>query len=178
MGREVRRVRKDWVHPRDSRGNPIPLHNQSFSEALAEWEESRDRWDRGFVRTWSDDEPWRTRRDDDGDFNGWYGSRPVPEEYMPDWPEEERTHLQLYENVSEGTPISPPMPDEESLAHWLADNGANANAGETASYESWLAMIRQGWSVSMVGLPGGKLVSGVEFAGMRSKEMGSQGDKP
>lgn len=56
----------------------------------------------------------------------WCGPRPVPEDYMPDWQEEERTHLQMYESTTEGTPISPIMATKEELARWLADTNASA----------------------------------------------------
>jgi len=80
---------------------------------------------------------------------------------MPEWPESERTHIQMYETCSEGTPISPVMDDPEKLAHWLADNGASAFGGMTATYEQWLATIQQGFAVSLVYSPGGGIQSGV-----------------
>lgn len=40
---------------------------------------------------------------------------------MPRWSAKKRTHLQMYETCSEGTPISPVMATAEELAHWLAD---------------------------------------------------------
>jgi hypothetical protein len=50
----------------------------------------------------------------------------------------------MYETCSEGTPISPVMPDAVSLAHWLADNKASAFGRETATFEQWLATIKAG----------------------------------
>ena len=58
---------------------------------------------------------------------------PDPADYMPD--SAERTHYQMYETVSEGTPISPPMTTKEALARWLEDHDANACAGQVATYE-------------------------------------------
>jgi len=75
--------------------------------------------------------------------------------------EGEPTHLQMYENVTEGTPISPPMPDGESLARWLADNDANAGAGSTATYDQWLSTVKRGFACSMIIGPKG-IRSGVE----------------
>jgi putative sterol carrier protein len=44
----------------------------------------------------------------------------------------------------------------------LEDNKASAFAYETASYESWLKMIKgSGWAISAV-IKGGKIMSGVE----------------
>ena len=45
-------------------------------------------------------------------------------------PIEERTHYQMYETCTEGTPISPVMETPENLARWLADNGASAFGGQ------------------------------------------------
>ena len=83
---------------------------------------------------------------------------------MPDWPEAERTHYQMYESVTEGTPISPVMKSPETLARWLADNKASAGPYATATYDQWLAMIEAGSSVcSFVMNRGtGEIMSGVE----------------
>ena len=35
------------------------------------------------------------------------GDRPDPQEYMPQWPVAQCTHWQMYEEVTEGTPVSP-----------------------------------------------------------------------
>jgi len=99
MGREVRRVPKDWKHPKR----------------------------------------------DDGSYE------PLCDNYMPDWPEEERTHYIMYEDVSEGTPISPAFETPEQLARWLADNKASSFGNSTATYEQWLRMILgPGWCASAV----------------------------
>ena len=137
MGREVRRVPADWHHPRDVSGHYIPL-NAEFTYNAAEIEEGlRDGWLSG-------DPPN-------------YGCN-----MMPHWSEAERTHYQMYEDTTEGTPISPVMATAEQLAHWLADNGASAFGEMTASYESWLAMIAEGWAPSALISSTTGLISGVE----------------
>jgi hypothetical protein len=58
---------------------------------------------------------------------------------------------QCWETCSEGSPISPVFDTPEALAHWLADTGASAFGGMTATYDEWFAMIGAGSSVcSMV----------------------------
>ena len=52
---------------------------------------------------------------------GYHAGDP-PEAFTPDWPDSERTHWQMYEQTSEGTPISPVMESPEALARWLVDN--------------------------------------------------------
>ena len=95
-------------------------------------------------------------------FAEWHGEKGEPTDYMPDWPAEERTHYQMYETCSEGTPISPVMETPEALAQWLADNEASAFGSMTASYESWLAVVHQGCPIGFV-IEGSKITSGPAF---------------
>jgi hypothetical protein len=135
MGREVRRVPANWEHPKRD-GKHIPMH--------AHMKYSADEILEGLRDGWLKDEPPN------------YGL-----DIMPQWPDAERTHLQMYEDCSEGTPISPVMSTAEELARWLADNKASAFAGMTASYEAWLDTIRRGWAVFAANR-NGRLESGVE----------------
>lgn len=58
---------------------------------------------------------------------------------------------QMWETVSEGSPISPVFETPERLAAWLAETQASACGHETATYEQWLKMIvGPGWAWSMV----------------------------
>lgn len=70
---------------------------------------------------------------------------------------------QMWETTSEGSPISPVMRSPEELAAWLTEHEASAFGSMGASYESWLAMIREGWAPSMV-LSSAGLQSGVDAA--------------
>lgn len=167
MGRKVRRVPADWQHPKDESGNYIPLLGYSFSKKLAEWDEGKRQWDAGFraKTVWHDGGGYRDEwvpkdANHDYPYSGWAGDRPEEADYMPDWPESERTHLQMYEDTSEGTPISPVMKEPEELARWLADNNASAFGGMTATYEQWLGTINRGWAPSAV-VQGGHMDSGV-----------------
>lgn len=164
MGREVRRVPENWQHPKNEHGHYTPLRDGSgFARNLADWETEKAMWDRGFRRTWKGDAMIEVALTDeqkaDG-FDEWYGSKPEPEDYMPQWTDEERTHWQMYEDTTEGTPISPVMASPEELARWLADNGASAFGRMTATYEQWLATINEGWAPSLV-VSGGVMQSGV-----------------
>lgn len=170
MGREVRMVPEGWQHPKDAKGNFIPLMKGPFSKVLAEWDEEAAHWSRGEVLDYSTWPKHRTFKPKEGSsalecesFEEWNGKRPVKNEYMPEWPEGSATMLMMYENTSEGTPISPAFATPEELAHWLADNSASAFGGMTATYEQWLATCKAGWSVGMV-LQGGRMMSGVEFS--------------
>ena len=107
--------------------------------------------------------PYNEGEVQEGLREGWLDGEPpdynIP--VMPDWPETERTHYQMYETTTEGTPISPVMSSPEELARWLVDNEADAFAGQPASYEAWLRMCRGGYAPSMV-ITNGVIESGVE----------------
>lgn len=78
------------------------------------------------------------------------GEEPILEsDVMPDFGSS-ATHFQMYEDTSEGTPISPAFATKKELAKWLADNKASAFADITATYEQWLVTIEIGNAVSAV----------------------------
>lgn len=170
MGREVRRVPANWQHPKAfnvyrQRMEYVPLYDggrRSYEAEAAEWDEGWQKWQDGLVASgYGDEAPWRLRQPDDGDrYTDYAGPRPSPDDYMPNWPEEQRTHLMMYEDTSEGTPISPAFETPEKLARWLADNGASAFANDTATYDQWLRVCQGGWAPSMV-ITDGKMLSGV-----------------
>lgn len=134
MGREVRRVPANWQHPKNERGHYIPMMPAGwFDSVYSDWKEEND-------PTWPE---------------------PTRDQFMPDWPDDQCTHMMMYEDTSEGTPISPAFSTAEELARWLADNNASALGDQTATYEQWLRMINgSGYAISAV-MIGGKLISGV-----------------
>lgn len=144
MGREFRKVPADWQHPRDSRtGHFTPLMDGYEKDAV----EFKAKMAAEGLQAAID----------------YFGQAPDQNNYMPDWPESERTHLMMYEDCSEGTPISPAFVTPEELAHWLADNKASSFGSMTATYEQWLNVCRGAFAVSMV-IDNGVMKSGVEFA--------------
>jgi hypothetical protein len=94
----------------------------------------------------------------------YFGGAPDQNDYMPAWPEAERTHFMMYESTSEGTPISPAFATAEELAKWLADTRASAFAGQPATYEQWLRVCNGGYAPSAV-MQDGQLISGVAAFG-------------
>lgn len=173
MGRELRMVPADWRHPtrHDERGvSYIPLHKPGFAQAAADWDEEAAQWEKGFRRSYGAQEKWEPREDrHEGSYEDWAGPRPRDEEYMPDWPADQRTHFMMYEDTSEGTPISPAFSTAEELARWLADTNASSFGSMTATYDQWLATIKRGWACGMV-LENGRLASGVEALALPSPE--------
>ena len=69
---------------------------------------------------------------------------------------------QMWETVTEGSPMSPVCKSPEELARWLADNKASACGYEGATYDEWLNTIKAGWAPSMVLTPEKGLMSGVK----------------
>lgn len=164
MGREVRCIRAGWQHPKDNVGNYIPLMKGPFSKRLAAWIEGNEKWSLGLREQWIYGHPseWIPIEDKytGMSFEEWEGPCPKVEDYMPEWAPDEATQLVMYEDTSEGTPISPAFGTPEELARWLADNNASAFGGSTASYESWLSICQRGSAVSAV-LIDGVMMSGV-----------------
>lgn len=111
-GREVRRVPKDWVHP----------------TAWDTYDARKGPW---FV-------PLQNR-----DMLQYYeeGEEIDEKDFMPDWKPEEMTHYQMYESVSEGTPLSPVMETPEELAQWLVDHKAGFFGYDTTDRETWRRII-------------------------------------
>lgn len=159
MGREVRKVPANWQHPiDDATGRYVPLFGSGFADVLREWNEENEKWSRGDFPEYASDECRKMS------YSEWAGDQPKRRDYMPDWPDDQRTHLMMYETTSEGTPISPAFATPEELARWLADTGASAFGSSTASYEGWLRVARGGYAPSAISVNGGPLVSGVDAA--------------
>jgi hypothetical protein len=166
MGREIRMVPPGWEHPKDDKGQYIPLMKGSYAEHAAEWDEGWAAWQRGEVEDYGAKEgesKWKPKTADVtcARYTDWAGARPSPDDYMPTFAEGSATMLVMYEDTSEGTPISPAFSTPEELARWLADNNASAFGGMTATYEQWLATCKRGFAMSAV-VAGGRMMSGVE----------------
>lgn len=121
MGREIRRVPPDWEHPRTIDGSYLPLFDRSLDEAEAEWDREYHNW-----RASQPQRPDHWQR-----FIAYYGDPPSrhSELYRPGWTEDQATHYQVYENVSEGTPVSPVLPTTDAVVEWLVEHGAGGIVG-------------------------------------------------
>lgn len=104
MGREVRRVHPEWQHPKDYWGKYLPLHDRSYVEAMAEWIHDGEHED----------------------------ERPNHVFYRPEWSDDIRTAYQVYETVTEGTPISPVFQTREELIDWLVNCGTRMGISGSA----------------------------------------------
>ena len=157
MSREVRRVPSNWQHPKNNNGRYRPILD-GYKSALNDWKVGYAKWERDELGDFD-----KKLKASGREYWDYAGNPPSRDEYMPDWPESERTHWQMYETTSEGTPISSPMSSPDELAQWLADTGASAFGGMTATKEQWLSMIGVGSSLcGMVMDKNGTMKSGVE----------------
>lgn len=74
---------------------------------------------------------------------------------------------QLWETVSEGSPISQVFPTAEELAAWMSspDYAWGISNGSGLSYADALAFVQAGWAPTMVATPDAGPVSGEEYIG-------------
>lgn len=66
---------------------------------------------------------------------------------------------QMWETVSEGSPITPVFSSAENLAQWCLQNRDEAD-----TFEQWMKFIEAGWAPSAVSV-GGEFMNGVEAVG-------------
>jgi hypothetical protein len=109
-------VPPNWEHPKKDDGRYQPLFNRNFKEAAAEWIKGLKEWDEG--------ERQRVLKEynEDYEYWEWAGDPPDRDYYMPEW-DEEPTWFQVYETVSEGTPVTPPFATKEELIDYLVEHG-------------------------------------------------------
>lgn len=116
MGREVRKVPPHWSHPRNEHGHYQSMFDQTFKAALAEWQEEKRQWDAGTHPDYDPDYP---------DYAEYTGEAPDDPAYYRPWEDGEATWFQLWETVSEGSPVTPPFATQEELVQYLAEHGDN-----------------------------------------------------
>ncbi|MBY3162080.1 hypothetical protein HFO65_15710 [Rhizobium laguerreae] len=173
MGREVRKVPANWEHPKklDSYGRERlqPMFDMTFADAAAEWKENFMKWEGG-------DRPSHfTGEDESLEYWEWENNPPDRAYYRP-WTDEDAIWFQVWETVSEGTPVSPPFETEEELIAYLAANGDFWDQkrckepgweglwGGTPGVSGWgreraERFVKAAWAPSMI-LTNGKLVDG------------------
>jgi hypothetical protein len=69
---------------------------------------------------------------------------------------------QIWETVSEGSPVSPAFANPEDLANWMVQNDKSVT--KDSDFDAWMKFIDSGWAPSGVATDRG-YVSGVEFVG-------------
>lgn len=118
MGREIRKVPPNWDHPRTNHygdNRYKPLCDSYYPQVSQEWVEE-------FIK-FEDEKK-------SGKIEGHYGCKYYWEyNHAPDedmcvpYEEKDCTWIQVYETVSEGTPVTPPFATPEELIDYLIENG-------------------------------------------------------
>ena len=128
MGREIRRVPPNWDHPKYTEensnyskkaGSYIPLYDEDFETRAREWLDECIAWEDG---THVDLVDHFENKIENPYFWQWEGDPPDPESYRPRF-ESDPTWYQVYETVSEGTPVTPPFATKEELINYLVEHG-------------------------------------------------------
>ena len=169
MGREIRRVPPRWEHPRYNRCNAIHftqvgeykrLFDKPYRKALDEWLEGLAQWDRG-------EHPYQ--KPGEG-YWAYAGGPPDPNYYRPAF-KEVPTWYQVYETISEGTPVTPSFATKEELVDYLVKHGefnGQRYGNSKPTREAAQAFVDKGWMVSMVTManPQGNInvISGYDVA--------------
>ena len=144
MGREVRKVPPNWEHPKQEHypDRLQPMYDRSYADARQDWLD-------GLV----DHKP----EENDGlDYWETDGNPPDREYYRP-YAGSDATWFQLWETVSEGTPVSPPFATLDELAQHLAVNGDDWD--RKRGHGGWgieraQAFVKAGWAPSLAIIDG------------------------
>lgn len=140
MGREIRKVPPHWNHPTKQYGHELgfrPMHDQTLAEAMADYEAERARFD----------------AEKEGEtFEEYFGEPPEAADHRP-YEEAEATWVQMFETVSEGTPVTPPFATPEELVDHLVAEGESLsgrwNKGPWGRAQAE-AFVKAGWAPSMM----------------------------
>jgi hypothetical protein len=119
MGREIRRVPANWEHPKDEQGNFIAMYDQDYESRAHEWLQNCVAWDNSTHQDILDDPEMKQKFPF---YWEWEGTPPNPDSYRPKF-ETKPTWFQVYETVSEGTPVTPPFATKEELVNYLVQHG-------------------------------------------------------
>jgi hypothetical protein len=147
VGREIRRVPVDWEHPQDSRtGQYRPLVNRDFETEAREWLDNAIAWDKGEHPDLVNN---HTTKEKHPFYWMWSDKPPDAEYYRPRFTSEP-TAYQIYETVSEGTPVSPVFQTEEEIFTWLIQQGHSEKSARNFVKAEWApSMIIQGGAITM-----------------------------
>ena len=161
MGREIRKVPANWEHPKTTRWDYRLQKEVEYYKPLYE---DREAALKSFA---ADIEKMGLAKAIDH-----HGGGPKSDDYV-DFEGKEATWWQVYETVSEGTPVTPPFETREELVEYLVENGdfwdqKRRSEGNTIMpCEPWSRrnaeafVMGSGWAPSMV-IDNGKIMSGVE----------------
>lgn len=154
MGREIRRVPPNWKHPEEpGRGEVLNSPGMRFKALFQGYEEDAEQWRKGFL-AW--EKKSKKAKGDSKYFWEYEGSPPDKENYV-DYVGVKPTWYQVYQTVSEGTPVTPPFATKEDLAQYLATHGDawdQARGHGPWNIEAARKFVGAGWAPSGIVVPG------------------------
>jgi hypothetical protein len=149
MGHEIRRIPSNWEHPKEQKGQYEygrfvvkevfkPLYDSSFNESAQEWLDDLALWLKG-------EHPRQLEPDYDATaypktirgYSEQFEKFPNLDYYRPEWDEADCTAYQIYETVSEGTPVSPVFQTEQEIIDWLVSQGLSLNSATQFVKTKW-----------------------------------------
>lgn len=163
MGREIRRVPKGWVHPKESDafsqnfGRYKPMYDKDFATVAQEWLDNCIAWANGTHKE------FESRPDSKAECPFYWqydGGPPNPDSYRPSFHGPADCY-QIYETVSEGTPVSPVFETKGELVDWLVAQGYSRAAAEGFAEDEYAP------SMAIVG---GVLYKNIEACALTNKE--------
>ena len=92
------------------------MRDRTFEEAVKDWKTEFFKWENGERPNYCSEDSTHL------EYWEWDGHPPDREYYRP-YKDEDATWFQVYETVSEGTPVTPPFATEEDLIDYLTKNG-------------------------------------------------------
>lgn len=123
MSREIRRVPQNWDHPKNDKNQFVPMLNDYISY-LESYKKDVDR----FVEKMTEIIQKGRCKFNSYDFNDPYELYDYLTEDDQQTPPDIRDFMptgncyQLFETVSDGTPITPPFKEKQELVYWLTNN--------------------------------------------------------
>lgn len=145
-------VPPNWQHPTNERGHEQPMHNEHIDDAMAEWLETFDRLRRGEKGEY-EDSYFDASLHPEGPLCAWLNDAGIPDPaYCRPWKDEEATWFQVWETVTEGTPVTPPFATKAELVDWLVNKGEMHGTEYERRYsrEEAQAFAEDEWAPSMI----------------------------
>lgn len=149
MGKiSYRKVPDNWEHPRNAEGRYIPLHDgNTFLDDSAQYQIQEAKWNEGQVQMERGDRVvWEPIPDDAfaAGIVAYYGTKPDLKDYTPPVMTANLTDgsWQVYEEVTEGTPITPVYPNFNALVAAVVEASGSP---EYAARAKVVCTILKGW---------------------------------
>lgn len=179
MSTELRRVPPNWEHPTDHKTSNYESSIAYQAPRFKSWRPLLDEdWAHAARRWWLRRIGFAIKRGllyplavlgiigpDWSIAEGWDKDDTPPDyfRHRPRWKRGEATHYQLYETVSEGTPISPVCSSIDQLIEWCASQSREVWVGTaTMSRDQWVRFFAQGgYSPSGIFTPATGFVPGI-----------------